>query len=145
MSINALSIEEIDLAQAKSIAQDFHHALRQGELREILPLLAQDVMVTRACFPNKNEILHDQYRLSEHITYFDDTRLNVLLQDILIKNSCAWVFSTIEAVGIKESHYINIIGVETMVLKRELLGWKIGHIHWLFQKIGDELVHGSMH
>ena len=116
-------------APVVAIADAFHDALRHGDAKAVMELLAPDAMILENGFA-QTPAEYEQHHLQDDIEF---ARAVPSVRSVLkaqIDGNVAWIVSTSRTNGTFHEREIDSAGVELMVLSKSSAGWRIGAIHW---------------
>ncbi len=131
--ILGMTVAQAQLATPVSpsaVVEAFHRALRSGDGRAALALMARDVSVFEQGFA---EISRDGYaksQLEESMRFARATERHVISRQVGEDGATAWVISTTQTTGNFEGRALVLDGTETVLLRRDNQDWKIMHVHW---------------
>lgn len=130
-------------AQAQLVAQDsgenavaltvasFHSALEQRDRGRALAALSPDVVIYES---GEAELSRDEYaahHLEADTRFAASTKTELVDRRTIISGDLASVISRTKTSGTFAAKPIDVIGTETMLLRRDAEGrWSIVHIHW---------------
>jgi ketosteroid isomerase-like protein len=132
-SVGADSVSS-DAEAITAAVNGFHDALRRGDTKAAMELLAPDAVIlesgsaeTRAEYESHHLLEDIQFAQAVH-----SIRSDVRVQ---IEANTAWLTSRSKAEGSFEGKPINSVGVELVVLNKTAKGWRIRAIHWSSHKV----------
>lgn len=109
----------------------FHVALAAGDRSAALSLLASDVLIFEQGFATNGRKSYAEQNLKPDITFAKATHYQVLSRRLIwLGNAAALVLSQSRTTGTFDGHQINLVGTETMLVRRYGNLWQIAHIHW---------------
>jgi ketosteroid isomerase-like protein len=111
----------------------FHDALRSGDAKAAMELLAPDAMILENGFA-QSRAEYERHHLHEDIEF---ARAVPSIRSVLnaqIDGNVAWITSTSLTKGTFHEREIDSGGVELMVLSKSPQGWRIRVIHWSSRK-----------
>lgn len=122
-------------AQSQTPAQvvdAFHFALKAGDRKKALDLLAADVLVFEQGRLERSRSEYASKHLAEDIGFSSVTKRSVARRAIKLQGNSAWVLSVNRVRGKFNNKPVDITIDETMILSRAAGKWRIVHIHWSF-------------
>lgn len=115
---------------ATETVKKFHEALAAENKEAALVLLTSDVLIFES---GGAELSRDEYaghHLGADMQFSAATDRKITDQQAGLSADIAWVFTRSATTGTFRDKEINSRGVETMLLRHTVEGWKIFHIHW---------------
>jgi len=120
-------------SQAPSEVVDaFHFALKAGDRRKALELLAADITVFEQGRTERSRTEYAKTHLAEDIAFATATQRTVARRSARLLGNAAWVMSINRNRGKFNNRPVDFTTDETMVLTRTGGKWRIVHIHWSF-------------
>lgn len=122
-------------AQTQTPAQvvdAFHFALKAGDRKKALELLASDVLVFEQGRVERSRSEYAKHHLQEDIGYSSVTQRSVARRAVKLQGNVAWVLSVNRIRGKFNNKPVDLTTDETMILTRTGGKWRIVHIHWSF-------------
>jgi len=107
----------------------FHDALRRGDAKAAMELLAPDAIILESGSAETREE-YQQHHLAEDIAFSRAVTTTNSTLAVHIDGNVAWVSSTSRATGTFNGRQVNSAGVELMLLTNSPAGWRIRAIHW---------------
>jgi ketosteroid isomerase-like protein len=122
-------------AEAITAAVDrFHDALRRGDAKTAMELLAPDAVILESGSA-ETRAEYESHHLPEDIQFAHAVHSNRSDVRVQIEANTAWLTSRSKAEGSFEGKPINSVGVELVVLNKTAEGWRIRAIHWSSHKV----------
>jgi ketosteroid isomerase-like protein len=118
-----------ELEVGKIIAQ-FHQALKVGNPKKALALLAENVMIFEGGRVERSADDYAEHHMLADMKYLANIDSVILEQQIKIIGDLAYSMVRSKSTGQYQGRDIDSEGMETMVLLKEKGQWKIVHIHW---------------
>ena len=112
----------------------FHDALRRGDAKAAMELLAPDAAILESGQSQTREEYERQH-LDEDIAFARATTNEHSPFKIQQEGNVAWTTAMSKTTGTFNGRKIESTGVELMVLTKGNSGWRIRAIHWSSQKI----------
>lgn len=115
---------------AAAIVDAFHDALRRGDRKAALALLADDVLIYEAGGAERSKAEYAREHLGA------DSEFSQAVSSIRTRRAgganaaLAWIASEGRAKGTFRGRTVDRVTGETMLLRRVGRSWKIAHIHW---------------
>lgn len=129
-------------SQAPSEVVDaFHFALRSGDRRKALELLAADITIFEQGRVERSRTEYAKAHLAEDIAFAAATQRTVARRSARLLGNAAWVMSINRNRGKFNNRPVDFTTDETMVLTRTGGKWRIVHIHWSFIDQASEATH----
>lgn len=120
-------------SQAPSEVVDaFHFALKSGDRRKALELLAADITIFEQGRVERSRTEYAKTHLAEDIAFASATQRTVARRSSRLLGNSAWVLSINRTRGKFRNRAVDFTTDETMVLARVGGKWRIVHIHWSF-------------
>lgn len=118
-------------AEAESAVDAFHSALRRGDSKGALALVADDAIVFEDGRVERTKAEYALHHASADADFSKATTTKRLSRTVHATAETAWIATESRTKGRFRGQDVDRIMVETMVLRREPAGaWKIVHIHW---------------
>ena len=108
----------------------FRGALQDGNLAQVLALLAPDVLIYEA---GEQQVSRDEYaarHLKADIALLATVYVDVLAQTGRVDGNTAWVTTRSRLVSREADPRAPATVTETIVLRRLAADWRIVHVHW---------------
>lgn len=115
----------------------FHDALRRGDAKTAMELLAPDAVILESGSSQTREEYAREH-LAEDIAFVKAVPGTRSKLSIKQEGNAAWTTATTQSVGTFNGREINSVGVELMVLSKTEFGWRIRAIHWSSHKMTKE-------
>jgi ketosteroid isomerase-like protein len=136
----ALAAASADAASAPestavtAVVDAFHDALRRGDEKAAMELLASDAIVLESGSA-ETRAEYERHHLKEDIAFARAVPSTRSVLQVRIEGDAAWVVSTSRTKGSFRGREINNSGSELIVLTKVGEGWRIRAIHWSSHKI----------
>jgi ketosteroid isomerase-like protein len=121
---------QVPPASPADVVTAFHAALHGGNGDAALALLDSAVIVYES---GGVEASRDEYRahhLGADMQFSAGVTREVTSQRTVMSGEVAWVLTESRTLGTFGEREIDVLGTETMLLRRTVGGWRIVHIHW---------------
>ena len=118
-----------DAGAITAAVDGFHDALRRGDAKAAMELLAPDAVILESGAAETREE-YEKHHLTEDIAFSRAVTITNLTLAVHIEGNAAWVSSTNRATGTFNGRQVNSAGAELMVLTNSAAGWRIRAIHW---------------
>jgi ketosteroid isomerase-like protein len=118
-----------DAGAVTEVVNGFHDALRRGDAKAAMELLAPNAIILESGSAETREE-YQQHHLAEDIAFSRAVTSTNSTLAVHIDGNVAWVSSTSRATGTFNGRQVNSAGVELMVLTNSPAGWRIRAIHW---------------
>ncbi len=116
--------------EAAAVIDAFHAALDHGNEADALALLADDVLIFESGGAERSKAEYAGHHLAADATFSQATAQTITQRTGRAEGDLAWIATESKTVGTYKDRPINLIGTETMLLRRQNDGWQIVHIHW---------------
>ena len=121
--------ETTDSGSVTTVVAAFHEALRVGNAKSAMELLAPDAIILESGGSETRDE-YEKNHLAEDIAFSRTVTPTNSNPTLRIEGNTAWVSSTGRATGTFEGREVNSAGAELMVLTKSDAGWRIRAIHW---------------
>jgi len=118
-----------DAAAITAAVNGFHDALRRGDSKAALNLLAPDAVILESGSAQTREEYAREH-LAEDIAFVKAVPGTRSMLSIKQEGNVAWTTATTQSAGTSNGREVNSAGVELMVLTKTKAGWRIRAIHW---------------
>jgi ketosteroid isomerase-like protein len=125
----AAEISAVASAGVVAALAAFHEALRRGDGRAAMELLAPDALVLENG-STETRAEYEKHHLMEDIAFAGAVSSTRSVPTVQIEGDAAWVVSTSRSNGSFRGREINSVGTELVVLTKSAKGWRIRAIHW---------------
>ena len=122
----AVTLPAQDQASPVRTVNAFRLALESGNESAALEFLAPELLVYESGDQNRTRSEYAAQHLKADMAYLAKVRVRVLEQTASGEGTLAWVATRSRITGASG----DFVGTETLVLRREPLGWRIVHVHW---------------
>ena len=112
------------------VVQTFHEALASGAKERVLELLDSDVLIFESGGAELSRSEYSFHHLGADMEFSAATRRKIVDQQVITAADAAWVLTRSVTTGTFRQKELDILGAETIVLRRGDQGWRIVHIHW---------------
>lgn len=119
-----------EAADAATVVDAFHAALRAGDTAGALALMAPDVMIFEAGGAERSRDEYASHHLGSDAAFAAASEATVARRSGWADGDVAWIASEGRTTGQFNGRAVDRLTTETMVLKRGADGWRIQHIHW---------------
>ena len=107
----------------------FHGALRRGDAKGAMELLAPDAVILESG-ERENREDYEKGHLSEDIEFSKAVNTTASTPTVHVEGNVAWVSSTSRTEGTFKNREVNSSDAELIVLTNSSAGWRIRAIHW---------------
>jgi ketosteroid isomerase-like protein len=111
----------------------FHDALRRGDAKAAMELLAPDAMILESGSA-ETRAEYERHHLQEDIEFARAVSSVRSVLNAQIDGNVAWIMSTTRTTGTFHEREVDSAGVELMVLSKSPKGWRIRTVHWSSHK-----------
>jgi ketosteroid isomerase-like protein len=125
----AAEISAVESAAVVAAVDAFHDALRRGDGRAAMELLAPDAIILESGSAETRE-QYQQHHLADDIAFSRAVPSKRSTLTVQIEGDVAWIVSTSRSNGSFHGREINSVGTELVVLTKSANGWRIRAIHW---------------
>ena len=108
---------------------EFHDALRRGDAKATMKLLAPDAVILESGAAETREE-YEKHHLSEDIEFARAVKSVRSVIKVSVEGTAAWIASTSQSIGSFHGRQVNSSGTELVVLTNSSHGWQIRAIHW---------------
>jgi ketosteroid isomerase-like protein len=126
----APSAAEAAPSAATATVDAFHAALKAGDTRAALDLLANDVLVFEEGVAERSKAEYAARHVAADAAFSSAVPATRTRRRSGGTGDFAWVATEGRVNGVFRGREVNRVTVETMVLRRVGATWKIVHIHW---------------
>ena len=115
---------------ATDVVNAFHAALKRGDTKAALVLMADDVVIFESGGVERNRAEYEAHHLKSDADFSAATTRTSISQTIASDGNFSSVMSVEFVKGTFRDRPVNSRSVETMVLRKTEGRWRIIHIHW---------------
>ena len=115
---------------AGMVVEAFHAALGRGDTRAAASLLANDALVYESGGVERGRAEYAAHHLAADAAFAKAMTRVVTRRAASVDGRMAWIASESTSRGSFRNKPINSKSTETMILRRERVGWRIVHVHW---------------
>ena len=108
----------------------FRNALAAGNARSAAALLSDDVRIYEGGGVERSKAEYVGHNLGADIAFSQATQFSVTQRNVRMFGDMAIATSESRTTGQYRERAINLLGTETMIMRRERGQWRIIHIHW---------------
>lgn len=119
-----------DTRAAGAVVEAFHAALGRGDTRAAAALLAEDALVYESGGVERGKAEYAAHHLAADATFAKAMTRVVTRRHGRADGRTTWIASESTTKGTFKTKPINSVSTETMVLRRDRVGWRIVHVHW---------------
>jgi ketosteroid isomerase-like protein len=112
------------------VVEAFHAALGRGDTRAAASLLANDALVYESGGVERGRAEYAAHHLAADAAFAKAMTRVVTRRAASVDGRMAWIASESTSRGSFRNKPINSKSTETMILRRERVGWRIVHVHW---------------
>lgn len=117
-------------AEAASVVDAFHAALKAGNTDAALALLSEDVTIFEEGGAERSRSEYEAHHLGADAAYAAASESTMSRRAGWVSGDAAVITSEGTTTGQAGNSATVRMTVETMILKRDPQGWRIQHIHW---------------
>ena len=115
---------------ATDVVNAFHAALKRGDTKTALNLMADDVVIFESGGVERNRAEYEAHHLKSDAAFSAATTRTPISHTIASDGDFSSVMSVEFVKGTFRDRPVNSRSVETMVLRKTEGRWRIIHIHW---------------
>ncbi len=115
---------------AAATVDAFHAALRRGDTRSVVALLADDALIFEAGGAERSKAEYLAHHLSADAEFSKAVSSVVTRRAGGTSGMVAWIATEGRSTGTYKGKAVDSATTETMLLRRVGRAWKIIHIHW---------------
>ena len=115
---------------ASAVVMAFHAALGRGDTRAAAALLANDALIYESGGVERGKAEYAAHHLAADAMFAKAMTRSVTRQTGGADGRTAWIASESTTKGSFKNKPINSVSTETMVLRRDRVGWRIVHVPW---------------
>ena len=123
---------------AAEVVNAFHAALKRGDTKAALELMAEDVVIFESGGVERNRAEYESHHLKSDAAFSTATVRTPISQTIATDGNFSSVMSVETIKGTFRDRPVNSRSVETMVLRKTEGQWRIVHIHWSSANIASK-------
>ncbi len=120
----------VDESTPAGTVESFHNALTRGDKEAVYRLLAEDVLIFESGGVERSLEEYAGHHMPLDMEFSKNMKREVTAQSVQESGDTAIVFSESRTKGTFKNKKYNLLGKETVILKRNEGQWKITHIHW---------------
>jgi ketosteroid isomerase-like protein len=129
-SVANQSIQSDATDTATDVVNAFHAALKRGDTKAALELMAEDVVIFESGGVERNRAEYETHHLKSDAAFSAATTRTPISQTIASDGNFSSVMSVEFVKGTFRDRPVNTRSVETMVLRKTEGRWRIIHIPW---------------
>ena len=115
---------------AENIVDAFHKALKDGDTKQAMALLSDDVLIYESGGAEASKAEYASHHLEADIAFLKGIKQSVSARSAQASGDMALITTQGAATGTYKDKSIDSASTETMVLRLTEGKWKIVHIHW---------------
>jgi ketosteroid isomerase-like protein len=120
--------------QAVACVDRFSAAILRGDMIAVETELDAHVLVLESGYAERSREEYLREHAGEDAKFLASAKIKLLRRNAHSSGDLAWVTSESEIQTREDNAEVHRLSSETMVLKKDLNGWKIVHIHWSSHK-----------
>ena len=120
----------VDESTPAGAVDSFHNALTRGDKEAVYRLLAEDVLIFESGGAERSLEEYAGHHMPLDMEFSKNMKRKVTAQSIQESEDTAIIFIESRTEGTFKNKNYNLMGKETVILKRNEGQWKITHIHW---------------
>lgn len=114
----------------EEVVELFHQSLKEGYADKALQQLASDVKIFETGYIERSREEYARAHLGKDMYFAAATERVIGARKVSVDGGSAWVLTQSTLTGEIGGKPIALEQTETMLLLREVEGWRIAHIHW---------------
>ena len=114
----------------EAVVELFHQSLKEGYADKALEQLAADVKIFETGYIERSREEYAREHLGKDMYFAAATERVIGARKVSVDSGAAWVLTQSTLTGEIGGKPIALEQTETMLLLREVEGWRIAHIHW---------------
>lgn len=115
---------------ATNAVDAFHKALKDGDSKQALALLADDVLIYEGGYAETSKAEYASHHLEADMAFLKGVKQSVSARSAQAIGDVAWVTSQGQTTGTYKDKTIDSVSTETILLRQNDGQWQIVHIHW---------------
>lgn len=108
----------------------FADALRKGDAATVTRLLAPDVLIYESGGQEASRDEYASHHMKGDMTFLASAQIEKLDQKAFVQGDIAVVATRSRIAGASKDKSIDVLGTETITLKKAGGTWQIVHVHW---------------
>jgi ketosteroid isomerase-like protein len=125
-----VNISSPSAAEAASVVDAFHAALRRNDTAAALALLTDDVLIFEGGRVERSKAEYAGHHAPADAAYAAAVTSTLQKRTATADGASAWIASESRATGRYKDKPVDQLTTESIVLRKEADGWRIAHIHW---------------
>jgi len=119
-----------EAGEAAKVVDAFHAALKQNNASAALALLSEDVLIFEGGYVERSKAEYASHHLATDAAFASAAPSSLLRRSAYADGDTAWISSETRTTGRYKDKAVDRLSTESMVLKKDVAGWRIVHIHW---------------
>ena len=111
-----------------------HQAIAAADRAAVIAALAPDVLIFESGYVERSRDEYLSHHFAADAKFAAAVKRKVIRQGEQVAGDMALVTAETESSGTYEGKPVNVIGIETAVLRRVDGAWRIVHLHWSSRK-----------
>jgi ketosteroid isomerase-like protein len=108
----------------------FHAALNSGDEQTVMAVLSPDVLIFESGGAERSRAEYASHHMKSDMAFLAQMGHDEISQAASEQGDTAWIVTESRIYGRYKDKDIDIVSIETAILKRGEDGWKIEHLHW---------------
>ncbi len=117
-------------AAAEATVEAFHEALAAGNRDAVLLTLDDDVVIFESGGAEMTKGEYAQHHLEGDLAFSAVVEREIIDRSSRSDGASAWVLTRSRTRGTYRERVLDLVGTETMILRRTGEGWRVVHVHW---------------
>jgi len=118
---------------ALAALEAFNAALKAGDAERALSWLTSDLQVFESGNVERSKAEYAAHHLREDMAFLKGAELQLLSRQVNDSGDLNWIVSESRIRTTIKDRDIDLISIETAILKKTGAGWRIAHLHWSSQ------------
>ena len=116
--------------EAAKVVDAFHAALVGQDAAGAAALLSDSALVFEGGYVERSKAEYASHHLGADAAYASAVPTSIVKRSGFASSDMAWIASETRTTGTYKDKAVDRLSTETMILKKEVSGWRILHIHW---------------
>lgn len=120
-----------------AVVDRFFRTLARNDAKAASALLDPDVLIYESGSIERSRREYASHHLENDATFLKAVKHRLLSRSGDAASDWAWVATEADFSGTADHQPVNMVGTETMILRKRPEGWRITHIHWSNRPTGE--------
>jgi len=117
-------------SEAAKVVDAFHAALAGQDTDGAAGLLSDSALIFEGGYVERSKAEYASHHLGADAAYASAVPTSIVKRSGFASGDMAWIASETRTTGTYKDKAVDRLSTETMILKKEVSGWRILHIHW---------------